>query len=92
MVNRQFVSDDWLGWPFSAIHIGWHTPCKAKLVTAGKAGRHKVQGVSTMFNTTDIRRNVVAALGAILVSFTIMGASIGPVELASPAIASSTSA
>ena len=45
-----------------------------------------------MFNITDLRRNVVAALGAILVSFTIMGASIGPVELASPAIASSTSA
>lgn len=56
-------------------------------VTAGKAGRNKVQGVSIMFNINDLSRHVTAALGAVLVSVAIIGASIGPVDIGSAAVA-----
>lgn len=43
-----------------------------------------------MFNINDLSRHVTAALGAVLVSFAIIGASIGPVDIGSAAVAATT--
>ena len=43
-----------------------------------------------MFNINDLSRHVTAALGAVLVSFAIIGASIGSVDIGSPAYAYAT--
>ena len=48
---------------------------------------NQVQGAPPMFDTTDIRRNVTAAFAAVLVSFALVGASFGPLNVGAPALA-----
>jgi hypothetical protein len=64
----------------TAVSGVWHAPCNTLCNRRDGGQENDFQGVLTMFNMNELKQGLVAAVAALVLSATAVGAAVGPAE------------